>query len=509
MTLGLSACSNAEPEESPDTAPAVLEPGTFQSPLVKLRRLQGTNGHLHVDEVKYRASDAKLFQCSYTFGVMDAENPANLSYLAQGLRHTVPDDERTPGCIHLDWDDTDESIVYVSHRGNIRNPTFLTGWDISKTDPEDPETMVPEQLPVLQEPGVSYEGIDVVDGNIYVALKENGMGVYRRDPETNIITRTASVGDLGSTWDVRVTGDTAVLTDLDGNLVTVDVSDPAAPKKLGSVATGGVARGLDVDGQIAFVAAGSEGLVLVDISDPAKPVVAAKADTPGTAIRVDASEGYATVADWNDTRVFDVSDPAAPSLVGALRLTTDVTFPDDEHPPVTARTLGVAANGKDIYVGNWWVNYAYRLNPDRQAPFLAIPEDVNLLDLGPVAAGESVTVTVPVKNEGTAPLTLINNWTSNPEFSVSPKQAKIEPGDQVELQVSLSPTSDEKVTSLLNIMSDDPQQPVRSAFLVANQSGLGVGKELPTTKIATLDGGEWDSSQVEGNVKVLAYFATF
>jgi hypothetical protein len=257
------------------------------------------------------------------------------------------------------------------------------------------------------------------------------------------------------------------------------------------------------------VAAGSEGLVLVDISDPAKPVVAAKADTPGTAIRVDASEGYATVADWNDTRVFDVSDPAAPSLVGALRLTTDVTFPDDEHPPVTARTLGVAANGKDIYVGNWWVNYAYRLNPDRQAPFLAIPEDVNLLDLGPVAAGESVTVTVPVKNEGTAPLTLINNWTSNPEFSVSPKQAKIEPGDQVELQVSLSPTSDEKVTSLLNIMSDDPQQPVRSAFLVANQSGLGVGKELPTTKIATLDGGEWDSSQVEGNVKVLAYFATF
>jgi hypothetical protein len=317
------------------------------------------------------------------------------------------------------------------------------------------------------------------------------------------------VGDLGSTWDVRVRDGVAYVTDLDGHVYAVDVSDPAAPKKIGGVSTGGVARGLDVDGSVAYVAAGSAGLVLVDVTDPAQPVVKATADTPGTAIRVDASEGYAVVADWNDTRVFDVRDPAAPAFVGAVRLTTDVTFPDDEHPPVSARTLGVAANGPDLYVGNWWVVHTYRLYPERQAPFIAIPEDVNLLDFGPVAAGEVATVTLPVRNEGTARLTLFSNWVTNAAFAVDPRQIRIEPGRSAELTLTFTSSGDGKTTGLLNIMSDDPAQPVRSAFLVANQPGLGVGKDLPETKVTTLDGGEWASSQVDGNVKVLAYFATF
>jgi hypothetical protein len=309
---------------------------------------------------------------------------------------------------------------------------------------------------------------------------------------------------------VRVSdSDIAVVTDLDGSVSTVDVSDPAAPKKLATVVTGGVPRGLDVTGHLAYVAAGSEGLVIVDFSDPAKPVVAGKLDTPGTAIRVDESGSHAVVADWNETRVIDVTDPAAPKNVAALRNTTDVTFPDDEHPPVTARTLAVAANGNDIFVGNWWVLHSYRLYPDRVAPFLSLGEDVNLLDLGPVAAGQSVTVTLPVKNEGTAPLTLFNNWASNPDFTVTPRQAQLAPGESTELSVSYKAGSAEKATSLVNLMSDDPAQPVRSAFVVANQPGLGVGKDLPETRITTLDGGEWSSAQVADNVKVLAYFATF
>lgn len=534
------AVSTLDSAAPPDSAAAsVLLPGNYLSPLTRLQRIEGKTTHLHVDEVRYRAEDARLFQCSYTFGVLDAKDPANISYQAEGLKHTVPDDKRTPGCIHLAWDG---DIVYTTHRGNISNPAFLSGWDIGKTDPADAsgKKMLPEQLPVLQEPGVSYEGVDVADGTIYVAIAGQGLGVYQRDPATNLIARVGSLGDIGSTWGIRVKGTLAVLTDLGGDLVTVDVSDPTAPKLLGKLAIGGVPRGLAVDGTTAYVAAGSGGLVLADLTDPAAPKLLGQAPTPGTAIRVDYAKGHAFVAAWNDARAYDVSDPANPRLVGATRLTQQATYGADAgdvevgRPPVTARTLGIAAFEDFVFVGNWWVLYSYRLHPDRQAPNVLIPEDTNTIDFGPVAAGESKTVPLEITNQGTAPLNLFNNWVDGQAFTVTPKQVQVAPGDKTTLQISYSPVADADADasgkpapqgtadpqaataaeaagewSTLHIWSDDPDYPVRTAFVTANRPGLGIGKPLPETKVALLDGGEWSTAAGQDKVLLLAYFATF
>ena len=353
------------------------------------------------------------------------------------------------------------------------------------------------------------------DYHVEVALKDNGLGVYRRDTATNVLHRIGSVSGLGSTWGVRAQGTTVFVTSLSGQLSTVDVADPQQPKVLGTVSTGGVARGLAVAGRMAYVAAGSQGLVVVDASDVAKLRVTGKAATRGTAIRVDYSEGRAFVAAWNDARVYDVANPAAPRFIGAVRLTTDVAYPDDGHPPVTARTLGIAANGHDVFVGNWFVQYAYRLYPDRLAPSLVLPEDVNLLDFGPVTAGATRTIPIEVRNQGTAPLTLLSNWTSAgngegpPAFDVTPGQLRLPAGGKGVLSVRYKPGSTAKATGILTILSDDPLQPRRTAFLVGNQPGLGVGKPLPETRVTLLDGSEWVSSQAAGKVTVLAYFATF
>jgi hypothetical protein len=72
--------------------------------------------------------DGLLLQCSYTFGVVDARDARRMRYLSQGLTHTIPGDTRRRGCVHLAWD---ADVVYTTHRGNIRNPAFLSGWDIS------------------------------------------------------------------------------------------------------------------------------------------------------------------------------------------------------------------------------------------------------------------------------------------------------------------------------------------------------------------------------------------
>ena len=480
-----------------------LERGRFESPLVRLQQLVGGNDHLHTDEVRYRASDGLLFHCSYNFGVIDARDPARMVYLAQELRHRIPDDRRQPGCIHLAWDG---DYVYTVHRGNIDNPPFLSGWRLRR-DTAPPEKLTAVQLPVLQEPGVSYEGIDTANGLIYVALRRGGLGIYRRSPAG--FHRVGTFTGLDNAWGVRVRGNTAFVTDGLGGLAVVDVTDASAPALLGRAAIDGQARGLAVDGNYAYVAAGSAGLVVVEISNLRAPKVTGRARVSGSAIRVDYSDGLAFVAAWNDARVYDVSNPAAPRFVGATRMTRDIGRGEDGRPEVTSRTLGVAAHGDVMFAGNWHVIHSFRVHPDRRAPSLVLPEDVNLVDFGPVASGTRASVPLAIRNHGTAALTVFDAAIDHPSFSVEPRELRIPAGETATVTLGYAPQSADKATALLRFSTDDPDNPTRSGYLVANQPGLGIGRRFPDTSAALVDGGRWVSTSLQGHVALLAYFATF
>jgi peroxiredoxin len=475
----------------------VGEAQTYQSPLVQLQRLEGRNTHLHVDEVRLRG-DGLLLQCSYTFGVVDATNAETMRYLAQNLRHTIPGDTRAPGCIHLAWDG---DIVYTTHRGNIRNPAFLTAWDITNRQ-------APVQLPALQESGVSYEGVDVANGNIFVGLHEKGLGVYRRDAN-NKIARIGTASGFLNAWGVRARANTVFVADGIGGLVTVDVKDPAKPRILGRVDTGGQARDVVLDGDMAYVASGSAGLVVVNVSNLSKPTVAGRAEMPGTAMRVDYSAGRVFVAAWNDARVYDVARPQSPRFIGAARLTRDLDGADDERPEVTTRILGVAARGNDVFVGNWHVLHSFRLHPDRRAPSMRLPETSSLLDFGSVEMGKSKTILFDVMNQGTAPLKLKNVSVSGTAFQVKARDAVIPAGGDTELSLTYTPSKYGREDGYLQIESDDPSTPLRRALVVGNRPGLGIGSTLPETTGILLDGTPWSSAQANGKVLLLTYFATF
>jgi len=498
----VAGCSRTS-ERSPDGTGGVGG-REFQTPLVQLHRLVGANDHLHTDEVRYRASDAKLFHCAYNFGVIDASRPEELVYLAEGLRHSIPGDARRPGCIHLAWDG---DVVYTVHRGNIDNPAFLSGWEL-RPDPANPRKLAPVQLPVLQEPGVSYEGIDTANGYIYVALRQDGLGVYDRDAEGGF-RRVGTAPGLTNAWGVRVRGTTAFVSDGTEGLVVVDVADPRNPSVIGRVATGGQARGLALDGETMYVAAGSGGLVVVDLSDVTAPRVVSRTGMPGSAIRVDSAGGHVFVAAWNDARVYDVSRPATPRFVGAVRLTRDIGFDEAGRAPVTSRTLGVAAAGDVMFVGNWHVIHSYQIHPERAAPNILLPEEINLVDFGPVEPGKSMTLPLRVTNQGTAPLTLTDVSTDNPAFTADPRQMTIAPAETAALSIAYAASDTLTADSLLHIRSDDPASPLRTGYLVANRDGLGVGKPLPQTTVTLVDGGQWSSSAAKGQVILLAYFATF
>jgi hypothetical protein len=486
----LAACSSQRPGD--------LGAGSYLAPLVQLQRLQGGNDHLHVDEVRLR-EDGMLLQCSYTFGVVDAREPGAMRYLAEGLRHEIPDDRRRPGCIHLAADGDD---VYTTHRGNIRNPSFLSGWNIS-------DARNPVQLPVLQEQGVSYEGIDVANGYLFVGLHGRGLGVYRRTGVGGF-ERVGTATGLHNAWGVSARSDTVFVADGGGGLAIVDASNPANPVVRSSVATGGSATDVVVDNDIAYVAAGSAGLVVVDVADLDAPRVIGGAPTPGSAVRVDYSEGHAFVAAWTDARVYDVVVPGTPRLVGAVRLTREGSVEDPDRPALTSRILGIAARGNVVFVGNWHVLHSFRLFPERAAPWLRLAEESLLVDFGQVAAGETARRDLPITNEGTVPLAVLNAWVAGDAFEVEPARLSIPPGETATLSLTFRPAAlARKEEGYLQILSDDPMTPRRAAYLVGNQPGLSVGMELPETRATLLDGTEWSSTETRGTVTVLAFFATF
>ena len=84
----------------------------------------------------------------------------------------------------------------------------------------------------------------------------------------------------------------------------VSISDPSMPVELGSLQTASCAYGLDVQGQVAYVADQYDGLRLVDVSDPSHPFEAGYFDTGGYVDGVAVSDSLIYAADhWNGLHI--------------------------------------------------------------------------------------------------------------------------------------------------------------------------------------------------------------
>jgi hypothetical protein len=413
-----------------------------------------------------------------------------------------------PGCKHLTWDDANH--VFTTHPGDVRDGTsFVAAWDIA-----DPE--VPVQVGLHQEPGVTFQNLGFTNGHVFVAMRDQGLGAYlytaptSSTSTTGTFTRVGTLGGFTNAWGVEARGNTVFVTDLAEALVTVDVTNPAQPTELGRVALGGTSRFLVVDGNYAYVASGAAGVTIVDVSNLAAPVVVSTIDTPGSAVRVAYSEGRIFVAAWNDVRVYDVTDPLMPRFITAVRIRRHYEYDEIDREMGTMRIFGVAARGTDVFIGTWENPYSFHLEPDRVAPNIRLPETAARLEFGPVPAGMSKTLTFDVLNQGTAPLTLVDNWVDGEGFTVEPNQALIPPGETVELNVTFAPTdATVQSTAFLHIQSDDPEYPLRKPFLSGNSPGIVVGSPLPTTTGTLVDGTIWSSADAPGDVLLLFYFATF
>lgn len=129
----------------------------------------------------------------------------------------------------------------------------------------------------------------------------------------------------GKAVNVRVANGVAYVADYEGGFVTVDVHDPARPRVLGQLPTGGDGEiwndvKIAPDPRYVLVASSEYGMLTVDVRDPANPASVARFPGGNGAnvhtIFVEGNLAYAADITANGVRVADVSDAAQPREVG-------------------------------------------------------------------------------------------------------------------------------------------------------------------------------------------------
>lgn len=124
--------------------------------------------------------------------------------------------------------------------------------------------------------------------------------------------------------DILTAGKYAYVAANKAGMWIIDISNPANPRRVGTIDTPGQAYGIDVSGSYAYVAAGSAGLHVVDISEPLQPVLVATVGTEERDVDVTVVGSYAYVAaEEAGFRIIDIADSQAPVVVASLTLPGD------------------------------------------------------------------------------------------------------------------------------------------------------------------------------------------
>ena len=114
----------------------------------------------------------------------------------------------------------------------------------------------------------------------------------------------------GTAYNVDVLGDYAYVAAGSEGLQVVDVSNRENPNLVASFDTAGNATDIKLVGNVAYIADGNAGVVLIDVTDPVNPSLISTFDTAGTAQDIQINLQTLFVADGvSGVEIIDVSDP--------------------------------------------------------------------------------------------------------------------------------------------------------------------------------------------------------
>ena len=459
--------------------------GAARDDLVRKARYtwSGSPGPTFVEILDVEVVGPHVFLCTATQGMLivdrtDPELPIQ-SFNTSALER--------PACQHVA---VDGERVIITNRGHEYAPTpHVALFDASRVRD-------PIELSNVSSPTTSYEGAVALGGDLYaIGLHQEGVAIFDAG-DKGVLSEVARVTGLTNAWDFAVDGNRLYVADGSGGVAVLDVADPHAAGLVGTVPLEGAVKHLEIAGGRLYASAGADGVHVLDLADRDAPSLVGTVDTPGSALMSAVTGPTLFVADWNDVRAYDVSDPERASLVAVENIAASKF----------SRVLALDAAGDRAYLGEWTGLYDYSFHPARKAP------DLSLASFSlqfPEGDGPSA-VSLVIENEGEEPLEITGIESSNAAFSPLAQTLTIEPGgnDFVELRFDASTTA--PTIADLTITSNDPDECTVDVRLEANVGGLGIGDLMPSLEWVDLQSGDTLGLEaLRGSVVVLSYFATF
>ena len=458
-----------------------VEPGALGDPMEVLVEVGPTGSHYLMS----RVLDETLVVCTGRFGFKthDIADPASLTELAT-LNFSLG-----KRCEYLTIDNA-AKIAFVTHAQEQLNPqSFLAAVNLST--PSEPKEIALQALD--EQPA----GLDRLDDLIVVAAKADGLLLY--DFGGTSFTPAGSV-PMSEAYNLRFVDKLAYVANGSDGLAIVDFTDPKNPQLRGSVDLDGIAKDLVIDGGRAYVALAGAGVATVDVSNPDAPKELDTDQTPGsaTAIAISPAVNGLFVADWNDIRIFDISNRDNPAPLGREPL----ELKKDKE----SRSMGIASDGVNVYGSNWDILGSYEFVPGVSAPDLVIsPSDLLLAD---TAQGETTVAAVVLANDGPHPLDSISVNAAD-GLTVEFVPESIAPFGTAIMEVKYTAASSDPFDSAISVTSNDIDQGTQTVNVFANQAGLGVGDAVPDWSYFDLDQKPVSLANYANQVVMLAYFSTF
>ncbi len=160
----------------------------------------------------------------------------------------------------------------------------------------------------------------------YFYISNLGDGTFQIFDVSNPVA-PANVGNLTISRpnQIYIQGRYAYVTsDSPQKLYVIDIANPSAPKLVASIATGGSAYGIAVQGEYAFVStlAPANTLKVYNIANPASPVLVSAASTSANPYWLTVEGKYAYLSASTRFDIFDISNPSTPASVSSTAVTT-------------------------------------------------------------------------------------------------------------------------------------------------------------------------------------------
>lgn len=183
--------------------------------------------------------------------------------------------------------------------------------------------------------GGSVQSLDLSGDDVFLAERYNGLRVLDASDPGNP-TSEAFLPGGGFSFFADIDGDVAYVTDIFGRLRLIDVSDPDNPQVLSRLNTLPTnTQRVKVRDGLAYVTdadSGPTGLSIVDVSDPTDPQILSTFNTVSQSFGLDLDGDVAYIANgFGGVLAVDISDPTAPSVLGSLPLISirDVEVAED------------------------------------------------------------------------------------------------------------------------------------------------------------------------------------